>query len=86
VTFTVHYRLVDGDVVIEADTGSRIVSLSGESVAAFYASFCRAAGELGIRRPGSPLLCEIPNARRVSKKITLSATGIATRLGLSGRR
>ncbi|MCX4427066.1 DUF5996 family protein [Streptomyces mirabilis] len=63
VTFTVHYRLLDGDVVIEADTGSRTVSFSGESsVAAFYSSFCRAAGELGIRRPGSPLLCEIPDA------------------------
>ncbi|MGW1160290.1 DUF5996 family protein [Streptomyces sp. NPDC002513] len=62
VTFTVHYRLLDGDVVIEADTGSRTLALPAESVAAFYASFCAAAAELGIRRPGSSLFCEIPDA------------------------
>ncbi|MFD8377305.1 DUF5996 family protein [Streptomyces sp. NPDC059679] len=62
VTFTVHYRLLDGDVVIEADSGSRTVPLFDESLAAFYASFCHAVGELGIRRPGSSLICEIPGA------------------------
>jgi hypothetical protein len=62
VTFAVHYRLLDADVVIEADTGSRTLELSGGSIAAFYAAFCQAAGELGIRPPGSALLCEIPGA------------------------
>lgn len=62
VTFTVHYRLLDGDVLIEADTGSRVVPLSGESVAAFHASFCATATDLGIRGPGSALICEIPGA------------------------
>jgi Family of unknown function (DUF5996) len=62
VTFTVHYRLLDDDVVIEADSGSRTVPLFDESLAAFYASFCNAVGELGIRRPGSSLICEIPDA------------------------
>ncbi|MEV4876096.1 DUF5996 family protein [Streptomyces cyaneofuscatus] len=32
VAFTVHYRLLDGDVVIEADTGSRTVALAKGSV------------------------------------------------------
>lgn len=62
VTFTVHYRLLDNDVVIEADTGSRTLPLSDEAVAEFYASFCYTVGELGIRRPGSSLICEIPDA------------------------
>ncbi|MFI1853318.1 DUF5996 family protein [Streptomyces sp. NPDC020480] len=62
VTFTVHYRLLDGDVVIEADSGSRTVPLFDESLAAFYTSFCTAVSELGIRRPGSSLICEIPDA------------------------
>jgi hypothetical protein len=63
VSFAVHHRLLDADVVIEADTGSRTLSLSsGSSIAEFYAAFCRAAGELGIRPPGSELLCEIPDA------------------------
>ncbi|MES4903406.1 MULTISPECIES: DUF5996 family protein [unclassified Streptomyces] len=62
VTFTVHYRLLDGDVVIEADSGSRTVPLFDESLAAFHASFCNAVGQLGIRSPGSSLICEIPGA------------------------
>ncbi|MGW3510948.1 DUF5996 family protein [Streptomyces sp. NPDC000994] len=62
VTFTVHYRLLDGDVVIETDSGSRTMPLSDGSLAAFYASFCSAVGELGIHRPGSSLICEIPDA------------------------
>lgn len=73
VTFSVHYRLLDADVVIEADTGVRTLGLAAGSpsggagsadgsVSAFYAAFCETAGELGIRPPGSSLLCEIPDA------------------------
>jgi len=62
VTFSVHHRLLDADVVIEADTGSRTLSLSDGSIAAYFAAFCEAAGELGIRPPGSSVLCEIPDA------------------------
>ncbi|MER5520138.1 DUF5996 family protein [Streptomyces sp. NPDC002763] len=61
-TFTVHYSLLDGDVAIEADKGSRTVPLSKGSVATFYASFCDAADELGIPGPRSSLICEIPDA------------------------
>ncbi|AVH58630.1 MULTISPECIES: DUF5996 family protein [Streptomyces] len=62
VTFVVHYRLLDGDVVIESDSGSRTLPLSKGSVAAFFASFCAAAAELGVHRPHSSLICEIPDA------------------------
>jgi hypothetical protein len=66
VTFSVHYRLLDGDVVIEADTGVRTLDLAGAgptgSVSSFYRAFCEKAGELGIREPASSLLCEIPDA------------------------
>lgn len=62
VTFSVHYRLLDADVHIEADTGSRTLTPSDGSIAAFFATFCAAAGELGIRPPGSSLLCEISGA------------------------
>ncbi|MFJ8924637.1 DUF5996 family protein [Streptomyces sp. NPDC102415] len=61
VTFTVHCRLLDGDVVIEADTGARTVPLSTGSVATFYAAFRDAAAELGIHQPRSLLICEIPD-------------------------
>ncbi|WP_037910993.1 DUF5996 family protein [Actinacidiphila yeochonensis] len=61
-TFTVHYRLLDGDVLIEADTGTRTLPLATGTASAFYDSFCAAAAELGIRGPGSPALCEIPDA------------------------
>ncbi|MFJ1584663.1 DUF5996 family protein [Streptomyces sp. NPDC088197] len=61
VTFAVHYRLLDGDVVVEADAGSRTVPLSDGSVAAFYAAFRDAAAELGITRPRTSLICEIPD-------------------------
>lgn len=61
-SFSVHYRLLDADVVIEADTGVRTLSLPGGTIAEFYEAFCEAAGELGIRPPGSSLLCEIPDA------------------------
>ncbi|MDQ0989287.1 DUF5996 family protein [Streptomyces sp. V3I7] len=61
-TFSVHYRLLDGDVVIEADTGSRTVSLAKGSVASFYEAFCDAAAELGIHRPRTTLICEIPGS------------------------
>jgi hypothetical protein len=62
VTFTVHYRLLDADVVIETNTGSRTLALRTGSVAAFYAAFCNAATELGITRPGSTVIVEIPGA------------------------
>lgn len=62
VTFAVHHRLLDGDVVIEADRGTRTLPLSRGSVADFYTGFCAAAAELGIRRPPSSLICEIPDA------------------------
>ncbi len=62
VTFSVHYRLLDEDVLIEADSGTRTLSLTHGSVAAFHAAFCEAAGELGIRPPASQLVCEIPDA------------------------
>jgi hypothetical protein len=62
VTFTVHYRLLDGDVVIETNTGSRTLALRTGSVAAFHTSFCNAAAELGMPRPGSTVICEIPGA------------------------
>ncbi|GHE67052.1 hypothetical protein GCM10014715_20870 [Streptomyces spiralis] len=62
VTFTVHYRLLDGDVVIETDRDERRVPLPGESVASFYRAFCEAAAELGIHRPRTSLICEIPGA------------------------
>lgn len=61
VTFTVHCRLLDGDVVIEADTGSRTVPLAKGSVATFYTAFRDAAAELGIHRPRTSLICEIPD-------------------------
>lgn len=56
-----HYRLLDGDVVIEADTGSRTVSLAKGSVASFFEEFCDAAAELGVERPRTTLVCEIPD-------------------------
>ena len=62
VTFVVHYRLLDGDVVIEADTGTRTLPLDLRSVADFYATFVAAAAELGLPAPGSPIACEIPGA------------------------
>ena len=62
VTFSVHYRLLDADVVIEADTGTRVLVLGDGTVAGFHAAFCEAAHELGIGSPGSTLLCEIPGA------------------------
>jgi hypothetical protein len=62
VAFRVHYRLLDGDVVIETDGESRRLSLAEGSVAAFYSAFCAAVSELGIRRPRTSLICEIPDA------------------------
>ena len=62
VTFAVHHRLLDADVLIEADTGTRTVPLAEGSVADYYAAFCTAAGELGIEPPGSSMLCEIPDS------------------------
>ncbi|MFC0601102.1 DUF5996 family protein [Streptomyces palmae] len=62
VTFTVHYRLLDGDVVIETDKDERRLPLTGGSVAAFYQAFCDAAVELGMPRPRTSLICEIPDS------------------------
>lgn len=62
VTFSVHYRLLDAEVLIEADTGTRTLSLGDGTVAAFHAAFCEAARVLGIAPPSSTLLCEIPGA------------------------
>ncbi|MEU1277762.1 DUF5996 family protein [Streptomyces sp. NPDC005805] len=62
VTFTVHYRLLDGDVVIEADTGCRTLPLGKGSVASFYAAFCEAVAELGVHPPRSETICEIPGS------------------------
>lgn len=62
VTFAVHYRLLDDDVIIEASTGSRTLPLRTQSVAAFYTAFVAAAEELGLPAPGSAVACEIPDA------------------------
>ncbi|MEU6405858.1 DUF5996 family protein [Streptomyces sp. NPDC046985] len=62
VTFSVHYRLLDGEVVIESDRGSRTLSLARTSVADFYAAFCETAGQLGVPHPRSDRICEIPQA------------------------
>ncbi|MFG2436307.1 DUF5996 family protein [Streptomyces sp. NPDC048508] len=61
-TFTVHYRLLDGDVLIETDRGSRTLSLARTSVADFFTAFCEAASELAIPHPGTTQICEIPAA------------------------
>ncbi len=59
--FSVHYRLLDGDVVIESNEGERNLSLLDGSVAHFYHRFCASAAELGLRPPGTSLLCELPS-------------------------
>lgn len=60
IEFDVHYRLLDGVVVIETSVGESRVPLGDGSVADFYERFCAAVSELGMRPPGSSLLCEIP--------------------------
>jgi hypothetical protein len=62
VTFTVHYRLLDDDVVIETDTGVRAIALDSGSVASFFAAFVAAAAELGLPPPGSTITAEIDGA------------------------
>jgi hypothetical protein len=62
VAFRVHYRLLDADVVIETDGETRTLPLSGQSVSSFFSAFCAAASDLGIRRPRTSLICEIPGA------------------------
>jgi hypothetical protein len=62
VTFVVHYRLLDGDVLIEANTGRRSLPLRTQAVARFYEAFVAAAAELGIPAPGSTITTEIPGA------------------------
>ncbi|MFE3379492.1 DUF5996 family protein [Streptomyces anulatus] len=64
VAFSVHYRLLDGDVVIEAETGLQSISLAKRSVASFYQAFCDAAAELGIGPPRTTLICEIQGSAR----------------------
>jgi hypothetical protein len=62
VTFVVHYRLLDGDVVLEASTGFRTLAFRTQSVADFYADFVAVADELGLPAPGSTIAAEIPGA------------------------
>ena len=62
VTFTVHYRLLDNDVVIEASTGSAGVLLTDGAVSSFYDDFTAAAATLSIPPPGSVIAAEIPGA------------------------
>lgn len=59
--FSVHYRLLDGDVVVESNAGERSLPICEGSVADFYRRFCAATGELGLRPPGTSLFCEIPS-------------------------
>ena len=61
-TFEVHYRLLDGDTVIESADGRRALPLETGSVADFYRHFVGAAEELGVGAPASSLACEIPGA------------------------
>ncbi|WP_255254165.1 DUF5996 family protein [Streptomyces albidoflavus] len=61
-SFQVHYGLLDGDVRIESDRGTRALSLRHDSVASFYTAFCDAARDLGVDPPDSPLICEIPDS------------------------
>lgn len=60
--FDVHYRLLDHDVVIEADTGRASLELAERSVADFLGEFQAAARQLGLPGPGSLRTCEIPDA------------------------
>ena len=62
VTFDVHYRLLDGDVIIESSHGTRTLDLTQRTVAAFYTEFVSGAAELDIPAPGTPVACEIPGA------------------------
>jgi len=49
VTFVVHYRLLDDDVVLEAETGTRTLALCAQSVADFFAAFVAAAAARSAR-------------------------------------
>jgi len=62
VTFAVHYRLLDDDVVIETDRGARTIPFDTGSVANFFAAFVTAAGELGLPPPRSTITAEIDGA------------------------
>jgi hypothetical protein len=62
VTFTVHYRLLDGGVVVEANNGIRSLPLLARAVADFYAEFVAAAAQLGVPAPGSTMTTEIAGA------------------------
>ncbi|WP_207709740.1 DUF5996 family protein [Actinomadura macrotermitis] len=62
VAFAVHYRLLDGDMLIEADSGSATLPLADHSVADRFVAFREAAAELGIPAPRSTRICEIPGS------------------------
>lgn len=64
VTFEVHYRLLDGDVLVAADTGQRVLPLAEGTVSDFYAVFVEATGELRIPPPRSAVTCEIADGGR----------------------
>ncbi len=64
-TFEVHYRLHDGDVIIETESGSRTLQLRSRSVAEFFVEFGEACDALAMPSPGSPLACEIPDGVRL---------------------
>lgn len=57
-----HYRLLDGDVVVEANTGIRSLPLLARAVADFYAEFVAAAAQLGVPAPDSTMTTEIAGA------------------------
>lgn len=61
-SFQVHYRLLDGDVLIEAGSGIRTLPLRAQSVADFFKAFVTAATELGLPALGSTTTCEIEGA------------------------
>ena len=70
-TFEVHFRLLDGDVAIESDTGTRTLKLREGSVAGFYHEFLDAAHKLGLPPPGSAAACEIPGETRLDLDVQM---------------
>jgi Family of unknown function (DUF5996) len=74
ITFEIHYRLLDSEVVIESSVGERRLPLHDGSVADFYEQFCAAASELGLQPPASSLLCEIPAAAASFEKDLVGRT------------
>ena len=82
VTFVVHYRLLDGDVVLEASTGARVLPLRAQSVAEFYAVFVTVAAELGLAAPGSTIAAEIRRRGSASTRTAPDVRGTRRRPGL----